>query len=179
MAKTLAELENQEIKWVKSGFWHEVYQLRSDSGDVLGTMRRTSAWKSRYEVDAVGNRWQFERKGFWRQRIEIVALGSGDQPAVYHYRRPSGVLTYPDGRTFIWRKAKGWFNNDWLWTDEGGEPIIGFQQGGGFRVNASISMNPELGTQKAPSLLVFLGWYLLTMQRQDAAAAASVGIAAS
>lgn len=176
MAKTLAELENQNIKWHQKSFWREHYELCAEDGTVLGTMRRTSIWKSCYEVDAVGNRWQFEPKGFWWRRIEITAVASGDQPAVFTYKRPGGVLRYPDGRTFIWRKASFWLGSKWVWTTEDGEPLIGFKQGGGFRVNADISVNTDLVSQKAPSLLIFLGWYLITLFRQQQAAAAAAGV---
>ncbi len=182
MTKTLAELENQDIRWVKLRGWRQHFELRDAAGGVLGHIRRVRNRNNRFEVDAVGNRWQFERRtervGFlrWQQVIHIRSINTGDQPAVFRYirrKRVSGELVYPDGRVYLWQRANNW-GSKWAWTTEAGDPLLGFQTGGSFRAGAGISLKADMEPSKAPTILVFLGWYLLTLYQQDQMAAAMV-----
>ncbi|MDZ4765828.1 MAG: hypothetical protein SGI73_14880 [Chloroflexota bacterium] len=113
-----------------------------------------------FEVDAPGNRWTFERKGIFRQRIEIRSVGTGGEPAIFHYQSAGGRLEYADGRVFFWKQGD-------FWATPNGDPIVGFQTGGALQMNAEISIDPDQDSEKAPSLLIFLGWYLINMSNQD------------
>lgn len=172
--KTLAELENQNIRWTKKHYLKNDFVLEGDDGEVIATIRQPSWWRSLAEVEAVGNRWTFERKGFWQRRVEIRSVGTGDEPAVFRYNwTGTGQLEYPDGRVFLWKQGNFW-GTKWVWTNADGQPLVGFHSRGGFKLSADISLDPEMNSDKAPSLLIFLGWYLVVKHHEDAAAGAVV-----
>ncbi|HEX2906376.1 MAG TPA: hypothetical protein VHO69_05905 [Phototrophicaceae bacterium] len=171
MKKTLAELENQAIRWQKPGFWKNEFVLQGDDGEVLARIHQPKWWSSLAEVEGVGNHWTFERKGFWRQRVEIRSAGTGDEPAVFRYNwQGTGRLEYPDGRVFHWTQGNFW-GTKWAWTDADGNPLVGFQTKGSLKLSADISLDSAVESAKAPTLLIFLGWYLIVKHYEDTAAA--------
>ncbi|MDX1992873.1 MAG: hypothetical protein SF029_10805 [bacterium] len=174
--KAFEELIDQDVRWVQPSSWKEYYELRTDSGDVLATIHKPSIWRNRVEVDAVGNRWTFERKGFWRFRIEIKSVGTDSQPAVFHYGNwmVSGELRFNDGRLFKWKQSDFW-GSKWAWTTPDGEPIGGFKVGGFMRLNSDIRLEPGALDMPSLPLLIFLGWYLYLLHYQDSSSAAVVG----
>ncbi|MCA9910050.1 MAG: hypothetical protein KC519_15435 [Anaerolineae bacterium] len=167
--KGLNELELQNLRWVQPSSWRREYELRSGSGELVGRMVRRGLLREIAEVEAVGNRWVFERKGFWNRRIEIHSAGTGDSPAEFDYHFVGGKLIFPDGRELTWRSSNFW-STQWAWTTEDGTPIVGFKTGGAFKLNSEISLDPELADQKALPLLIFLGWYLYLLFHDDSAA---------
>lgn len=178
MKKQLVELEHQGLQWVQTNRWKQNYELQDTDGDVIATIHRPSMWNTRAVVTAPGNHWTFERKGWWRQRVVIRSVGTGEEPAQYIYHSSKGRLEYPDGRVFLWRQGNFW-GSKWMWTTEDGEPLIGFQTKGFLRLGSEIELNSELASEKAPSLLIFLGWYLYTLYYEDSTAAAAGIVAAT
>ena len=166
MKKLFTELELQNAHWVKINNWKQNYELRTVDGGVIATMTRPSVWRSRAEVEAAGNRWIFERKGFFRQQIEIQSAGTGEYPAVFHYRMDRGRLEYHDGRQFLWQKS-GILSNRFVWSTTDGEPIVGYQVSGLLNIRGTVSLDPARSEQEVPSLLLFLGWYLITLHQDD------------
>lgn len=172
MKKTLAELESQGIRWTKPSFWRNHYELRGDDGEVLATIHQPKWWRDLVEVEGVGNRWIFERKGFWNRRVEIRSAVTGEEPAVFRYNWTGmGRLEYPDGRVFHWKYGNFW-GTKWVWTNDAGEPLVGFHTKNSFKLSADISLDPALESAKAPTLLLFLGWYLVVKHYEDTAAVA-------
>lgn len=165
--KSFAELENQDLRWVQPSAWKNEYELQTPDGSAVARIARTSWWNYKAEVEAIGNRWTFDRKGFWQHQIEILSVGTGEEPARYFYRGKR--LVFPDGREYLWR-SNIW-GSKYTWTTLSGDPIVGFQTGGMFRMNAEIDMDPEVADMKTLPLMIFLGWYLILLARQDAAAA--------
>jgi hypothetical protein len=170
MKKELVELEDQGLKWVQTSGWKQNYELQDEHGAVIATMHRPSMWSSRVEVTAPGNHWAFERKGWFRQRVIIRSVGTGEEPAQHIYRSTSGRLEYRDGRVFLWKQGNFW-GTKWMWTTEDGEPLIGFQTKGFLKIGSEINLNSDLASDKVPSLLIFLGWYLYTLYHEDSTAA--------
>ncbi len=170
--KRLKELELQDARWVQSRWWKQDYELRSPQGDLLATMTRPHWWSSYTEIEAPGNRWSLERKGFFRRRIEIKSIGTQSSPAEFIYHMLGGRLELPDGRVFFWKPGNFW-GTRYVWTTEGGTPIIGYKLGGFLKVSGELSVEPDAADMPLFGLLMFLGWYLVILYRQDSAAAAS------
>lgn len=167
--KFIEELENQELHWVQPSMWRQHYELRTADDVTVATITRRITWRQNIaEVDALGNRWIFERKGFWRYHIVIRSAATGDEPARFDYNWSynGGWLTFVDGRRFRWKQS-GWLGNKWVWVDEQGEPVLGFKTGGAFRLNGEIDLDPEATSIRALPLLLFLGWYLIILYRDD------------
>jgi hypothetical protein len=170
MSKTFAELEVEGLRWETSGGWRPEYALIADDGEEVAHLKKEGLLRERAFVDAIGNRWVFERMGFFKRYIEVRSVGTGDEIARFHYRWDhGGELVFPDGRRYRWRQSSFW-GSKWVWIDESGEPIMGFKSGGFFRYSADISMDGDAVAGKAPPLLIFLGWYLILLNHDDAAA---------
>jgi hypothetical protein len=170
--KSFNELESLNLKWVQTSAWNtRNHELRDENGDVMATMRQPSLWRSQVEIEAVGNRWTFERKGFWRYHVEIRSTGTDEQPARFTYR--DRMLEFPDGRVYYWKQSSFW-GSKWVWTDAQGTPILGFQSQGTFRYSSDIALDEEVASMKSLPMLVFLGWYLILMYYADSSSAAVV-----
>jgi hypothetical protein len=163
--KTLDELSTSGLTWTRQG---DRSVLR-DADSVIGEMRRPSWYRNLTEVDAQGNRWSFARKGFFKPYIEIRSLGTGEEPARFSFKGQNGELTYPDGRVYRW-SSQHWAGRKWLWTGPDDEPVMGIELVGTFTQHGEIRLDPDLAGQKAPSLLLFLGWFLVTSYQDDSAA---------
>ncbi|GAB4519422.1 MAG: hypothetical protein OHK0046_28260 [Anaerolineae bacterium] len=165
--KAFDELIQQDLKWVSKGSFKKNHELRTSDDEVVATMIQPSAWSNRVEVEAPGNRWSFERKGFWQQYILIQSVGTGSEPARFTYRK-GGALEFPDGRVFHWKN--NFWGNKWAWTTADDEPVIGFKTGGLLTLNGEVRVDEDSSDLKALPLLMFLGWYLINLYYQDAAA---------
>ena len=176
--KEFNDLNLQDLRWVESGSWSSRQELHNADDEVIATMQKQSWWKNTYEVDAPGNRWLFVPQGFFNRRVEIISAGTGDLVTTFYYKDMGGggELTLPDGRIFQWKSISFW-GNKWAWLEgEAGDtdPVIGFETGGWFRARADLTFDEDANF---PALLVFLGWYLHTIKRQETAAATTVVIA--
>ncbi|MCA9886858.1 MAG: hypothetical protein KC546_00740 [Anaerolineae bacterium] len=112
-------------------------------------------------------------KGFFNRRVEIMATATNDLVTVFYYKGMGGggELTLPDGRVFHWKSINFW-GNKWAWLEgTDNDPVIGFDTGGWFRARADLTFDEDADF---PALLVFLGWYLHTIKRQETAAATAV-----
>ncbi len=174
--KFIEELENQELHWQQPSMWKGRYELRNADDETVATIQRTGVLKQRAEVDALGNRWIFERNGFIRFHITIQSAVTGDEPARFDYNwsLSGGVLTFTDGKRFRWQRGN-WLGSKWTWVNELNEPIVGFQTGGLFRLNGEIDIDPDvtMKTRVLP-LLLFLCWFLIMVHRDDSGAAVAV-----
>ena len=180
--KTFEELETQDLQWVraKTGWWKPAsYELQNTDGEVYAAIHREN-WSARVTVDSPGNRWTFDRqvRFFKPSRILITSVGTGEAPAEYIQKGNSGTLTYDDGRVFRW-KALGLGMTKWLWTNERDQAVLGIEMKGFWKTRGEVRINPEIATEKAPPLLLFLGWYLILLAQDDSAATAATIVAAT
>lgn len=165
--KTWAELSSNGLKWEQKGGRSLLWDA---DHTVIAEMRRPRWFSSQTEVDAQGNRWSFERKGWRKPYIEIRSLGTGEEPARFTYKGQNGELIYPDGRVYRWNSLN-WAGRKWLWSDSNEEPVMGIELTGAFSLRGEIHLDPAIEHAKAPSLLLFLGWFLITTYQDDSTAA--------
>src|SRR5258706_16158414 len=110
----LAPAECQELVWAKPTWSRFFYELRAGE-----TVVATLAWTggSRAVAECVGAQYRFSREGWLRQRILVRGGASGgasgagapeETVATFARRHGGGTLTFPEGRTFLWRKPRGW-----------------------------------------------------------------------
>lgn len=171
--KDYKELDLQELEWVQTGQLNQQSELRDPNGEVIAELKRPR-WFSRYaEVDAPGHRWSFEPKGVFRRKIIVKSIGTDEEVAVFNYGFTNGTLNFADGRVYHWRQSNFW-GTKWAWTTEDGEPIVGFEGKGLLRYRGEMSIAPAASEISHLTMLVFLGWYLVMLHYEDAAAATSI-----
>jgi len=164
--KDMKQLELEELKWQQADTWGKNYELVSPDGEIVARLVRPSWWKEYTEVDAPGMRWSFERKGLFRQRIVIKAVATGDEPARFDCSLSGGTLTFADGRVYHWKSGNFW-GSKWVWTTPDDQPVIGFRSGGILRFTGELELSQVAAQTDSLALMLFLGWYLVTLSHQD------------
>lgn len=167
--KTLSELDNLDLRWVQPKASKREYELQNSDGEMVARLRRTSSWSYKAEVEAVGNRFLFDRKGFWQNRFEVTSAGTGQVIATVKQGFSKNTLTFNDGETFYWRQGNFW-GTRWVWTSGVGDPILGFEQSGFLKLGGSLNIDPEYAKEQRALLLILLGWYLIVVANEDSAA---------
>jgi hypothetical protein len=173
MTKSLRELELQELTWVPANGWQRSFDLKDEDGTVVARLQRPSWWNSIGEIEAPGNRWRFEPYGFWKQRIRVRSVGLDAVIAEYTpntWNTHEGTLRFSDGRCFYWQSSDLW-GSKWAWVTADGEPILGYRTGGLFSFKGELNIEPDLVDEAGFGVLVFLGWYLVLLNRENGAAA--------
>lgn len=161
---------DHQLQFTQPKMGQKKYELRAESGDLIGTLEKPSSWKSNAVVDAPGARLELERKWAWRTgyRIPVTSAGTGDEIAVFKQNTwtHNGTLTFASGSVYHW-KSNLW-GSKWTWTDAQDEPVLGFQVGGLLKPNASVHFDIA---QPETLVLLFLGWYLYILFVADSSAA--------
>lgn len=165
--KAFDELDSLDIHW-ETNTWGTKHTLKDADGEIIAEMRYNS-WRVQATVEAVGNRWLFQSRGFFRRTIDVISVGMDEHYATYTYK--GKTLTLADGREFYWKQANIW-GSKWAWMDSNGDPVIGFQTGGMLRFKSDVRIDPANADDKSLPLLSYLGWFLLYRQRQQASTAA-------
>jgi hypothetical protein len=159
--KSFDELESQSLRWVqKSTAFKYNWELQTDDGEIIASMRQKSMWSYEFDLDAVGQRWEFENKGILGQRIEIRSVGTGDLVATHYMLK--NRLEFASGKHYHWKHGDLW-GMKCGWVDDDEKPIVGFQAEGFLKWESNVLMHPEANATKSLSLLVFFGWYLMVM----------------
>jgi hypothetical protein len=176
MSKSLAELELQELQWVPTNQWQRSFDLKDGAGEVVARLKHTSIWNQVAEIEAPGNRWRFEPYGFWKRRIRVRSVGTDEVIAAFTpdtWNMHQGTLHFDDGRVYHWRQSNLW-GSKWAWSTDDGDPVLGYHTGGLFSFKGNLSIEPERADSPSFGVLVFLGWYLVLLQRADSATVGAV-----
>jgi hypothetical protein len=177
VSHTLTEGQNAELLWVKPKWSRLQFELRAGE-----TVVATLAWTrgSRALAQWGESQYRFSRQGWLRPRILIRTADSGDtdEPLATFAPR-GGVLTFPDGRVFIWKKPKR-LTSERVWVDSASTMLVRFRPA--RRSTVAVTTQPESARQPELPLLILLGQYLIVLSAQDAeaaSAAATVAVIAS
>jgi hypothetical protein len=162
--KSLDGLEAEGLHWVQvdGSMFTFNWELRNAAEEKIASIRQKSTWSYELELDAVGNRWQFESKGILGLRTEIRSVGTGDLAATYF--SASGKLELADGTFYHWKSTHIWGMNH-AWFNEADEAIAAFEIKGilQLRHEADVLLKAETGETKSLPLLVFFAWYLMVL----------------
>jgi hypothetical protein len=168
------------LHWVQPKAFHRCFELRRGE-HVVGTLEFRSACGSLALAVTSAGRWTFKRVGFFSPRVTVRREGEETDLALYRARwtGTEGILEFPDRRTYMWKAANFWATQFGFHRADGG-PLVTFSSGSGegglsnlFKSQARVEMPPAARKAEEVPLLVVLGWYLMVLQREDAAGSAA------
>jgi hypothetical protein len=172
--KTLHEIVNQQLVWIRPSQEKSEYVLRSGA-EVFATLHRKSTPGLLAHAEARDGTWTFKRGGVFYPRVIIRAGESGDEVASFTLNWRSNVLNLPGQRSFGWSNRRPGYGQ-WVWADDAGEPLVFFRlsytqtrEEGTAEITEAAGSIPEL------SLLLLLGWYLVIVLAEDSGLAEAPG----
>ncbi|MGE5293968.1 MAG: hypothetical protein ACM3VT_04005 [Solirubrobacterales bacterium] len=171
MEKT-ANFVGKPLLWRSAALLRAEYELRSDDL-VVAVLRFRSAWGTFATAESGDGCWTFKRVGFWQTRATIRACDSEEEIATFKNNTwtAGGTLVFPDGRQYP--ANTNFWQTQYEFTTEAGEPLIHFRNRGLFGNSAEVTILPAAKEVTELPWMVCLGWYLIVMMQNDTAAAAS------
>jgi hypothetical protein len=166
--KTFADLQGEDLRWVQPNLLQPIYELRTMTGGVVATVRRSGFVNAVDEVEAAGGHYRIAHKGLVNRRFEIRAANGDTQTPLYVFRHSGACLTLPDGSEVLWKKIGRADSARWEWVRADGTRLMGLSSGGGERITAQLRL--DLGAADAGTrlLLAMLGAYLLLLYGDEA-----------
>jgi hypothetical protein len=173
--RPISEVAGQELLWVQPAARKREHELRAGD-DLVATLRFQRG--SLADAEADGQHWTFKRQGFWQPRVTVRVAGSDADVAVFHPRwTGGGQLEFPDGRIIGFTSANFW-QSQWVWQDKD-RPLLLFKgRHGVIKANGAVEIQPGAAALPDVPLLTLLGWYLILLHADDAAAASTAATVA-
>jgi hypothetical protein len=171
--------DGAELIWVKPRRSKSQFELHAGEATVAtlewsGSTRAVALWGERH--------YQFSRHGWLRPRILVHAVDSsqvGEEgeagTPIATFAQHGGVLSFPDGQSFLWKKPK-WLTNERIWVDGAATELVRFHPA--RRGSVAVMTPPETAHQVERPLLILLGQYLIVLAARDAEAAGTAAAAA-
>jgi hypothetical protein len=174
--RAFAEVAGQELLWVQPAARKRQFELRAGD-EVVATLRFQRS--SLADAEAADHHWTFKREGFWHPRVTVRVSGSETDVALFH---PSwmggGTLELPQGKSLKLASANIW-QSEWVWQEVKDVPLVRFKgRHGLLKASAQVEIGPDAAHRDDLPLLVLLGWYLILLYSQDAAAASAATVVA-
>jgi hypothetical protein len=147
------------------------YELKLN-GEVVGKLRRSGWFSSRFLAETQKGQWTFRRGGCLGTGAQILDSGSQQLIATLKstWRGPK-TLTFADGQTFR-MESKGWWRPVWSVIAEDGQPVLHLHaREKTVEVPTTVAM-----PQSRLTLLIMFTWYRVLQAEEDAASAATVAV---
>jgi hypothetical protein len=149
------------------------YELRAGE-ELAGELRFRSAFGSFATGETADGCWTFKRVGFFQTRVTIRECGEEADVATFKNNTWSGGGTLElTGGTNILATTSFW-QTKLEFTTESGNALVRFNTGGMIHLNATVEIDPAAMELKELPLIILLGWYLVVMMHNDAAASAAI-----
>jgi hypothetical protein len=171
--KPIEEFQGNTLTWVQKEALRRAYDLQFD-GEAVATLRFQSGCGSLANAEAYGARWTIKREGFLTPRVTVRLLGSDENVAVFcpHFGGGGDVIL-PGGARYHWKCTNFW-RSEWAFLPgPGAPPILQFHRNGFTRMSAQVEVR---SASPVTNLLALLGWYLIVVTSEDAAATAVVAV---
>jgi hypothetical protein len=165
-------------EWIQPKTFERRFELRV--GDLLfGTLVFQKMTGSMAVARTDSGAWTFKRVGFFNPRITVRNDGSEADAGIYSpkWSGSSGTIQMADGTLYQWRHANFWATR-MEWTDGGGRVLVTYQSGvensrlsDALKTQATMEFSQDARSVPDLPLLILLGWYLVILHQEDAAAA--------
>jgi hypothetical protein len=173
--RSLQEAVGRELLWKPRSLLsrtHDLVDPEAGEGEPYATLlwRPGFLLRGPAEAQSGDGRWLFQPRGFFRERVIVLAQeGTAPLATLRRYWRRA-ALRFEDGREFVWRRDSFW-RRAWRFEDGGGAVVVRLRaRFPWLRSTARV----EIETSSAPAadraLLACLGWYLVLLARRRAAA---------
>lgn len=163
--RAIRNATSHELEWISPQLLSDGFELHIRGGELLAKLVMHGS-NSADAVCADGS-FRFQRKGLFKTRAFVY---SGDERAPMATLDSSGndsALTFADGRAnrYTWQKA-GVANNEHLWLDSAGQPIVGFWPATATS-SARVRFQPRAAQAEDIALLVLFGSFLASLAKRD------------
>ena len=160
----------------RTALWRQPSQLRQEYELVVGEDTvATLRWRKNVGTTAVARSpdgtWSFKASGFLSPRVTLRLPNSDFDFAVFRPRATGeGVLEPMAGQHFTWRCVNFW-QNAWAFFDGNGARLLQIRpEDAQPKVTGAVTIDPHGADCQETGYLVALGWYLLVLMAEDAAA---------
>ena len=180
----ITNAKNLALYWVQPKASQRYFLLLSDERE-FASLEFQSAFGSLAVAITTERQWSFKRVGFFNPRVTVRRLNEEIDLAVYHPRwtGSEGTLSMAGGRSFTW-KATNFWATCYTFLDSAGEQLLWFKEGAPesrfsnlFKIQAKVDIEAAGWQLPDLELLLALGWYLLILRHEDAAAGAAAAAA--
>ena len=164
---------SSNLRWVQPSAFRMNYELRAGE-ELAGELRFRSAFGSFATGESAGGCWTFKRVGFFQTRVSIRQCGEEADIATFTNNTWSGggTLEFTGGAKLL--ATTSFWQTKLRFTTESGSPLVQFNTGGMIHLNATVEIDPAAEHLGELPLIVLLGWYLVVMMHNDAAASAAI-----
>lgn len=139
--------------------------------EVVATLR----WRKNVGTNAVARApdgaWSFKAGGFINPRVTIRLPNSDYDFATFRARNTGeGTLEAMGNQRYEWRCINFW-QNQWAFFDGEGDRLLTIKPDlGSLKLGAQVGIELKASAHQEIGYLVVLGWYLLVLLAEDAAA---------
>jgi len=156
--------------WAQPKAMSRAYELRS-ADSLVGHLRFAKSCGSLATAEVADQRWTFKRVGFLAPSVTVRSPNLEADIAVFRPHWGSGgTLHFADGHQTQWRSTNFW-GSQWAFVGSDNHIVVRFSHHEGFfKASAQIEFEPSSAELPEFPLLVALGWYLIILAADDAAA---------
>jgi len=171
--QSVRKLAPSTLSWRQPHMMDRSYELVAGE-EVVGTLEFPSMIGSLARAVTGDGEWTFKRGGFMKPRVTVRQSGSDQDIATLHMSwRGGGELELADGTAIKWLHTSFW-RSRWMFATESDEALIHFSPDNGFlKPGALLEIDAEGRASPHLTMLAALGWYLMLLMAQDAAAGAA------
>jgi hypothetical protein len=178
--KPFSEISADLLEWREPKSLEPYYELYQGD-EIFATLIFKTAFGSLATAETSNSKWTFKRVSFLNPRVTVREVGSNDNLAIFQPRFwGDGELIFTSSERFTWKPTNFW-QTEWVFNDAYGRLLVKYKSGTEksklsdlFKTQATVEIAPVIPARDTLPLLVTIGWYLMVLHQQDAAAAASV-----
>lgn len=165
------------MKWIKLKGLRKQYELRSD-GDLYATLSWEKTFGSLATCECIDGSYTLKRGGFLHPYVTARKLPFDTDFAKMEMNfGGSGIVQFIHGKSFTFQKLSFWKSN-WGFTDITGKMIITItEKSPSYRHYGEVEMEKEARLIKNIALLLIIGWYVITLRREETSSVAMISAA--
>lgn len=168
---SLAQLSTSELHWKQPNLFKMEYEL-SQKDELLARLHFPSGFKTLANATCHDGNWAFERVGILNQKVFVSLPGSETPMATLNYT--ANRIELPNGQHFL-AKVNFW-RTEYAFSVRSDQLLLKITSKGVINPALDIEINPVVACELPPPSplpwLLLLGWYLVIVAHNDAAAAA-------